>query len=104
LNRADHDVLLSNLHNAAKDIGRLRRLTVPDTSAWWAIDRIAFLIEASDAILYPSAAELYRDYLGVSGDEQVSIEEALRDVDRHARALRELLDGPEAERALRAVA
>lgn len=104
MNRVEHDALLANLHNAAKDIGRLRRLATPDTSAWWAIDRIAFLIEASDAILYPSAAELYREYLGVSGDETVSIEEALRDVDRHARTLRELLDGPEAERALRAVA
>lgn len=104
MNRVEYDALQANLLAAARDIGRLRRLTTPETSAWWALDRIAQAVETIDCVLCPSAGELYREYIAISGDDALSLEEALRDVDKHAKQLRELLDGPEREQTLRAVA
>ena len=96
---------MTRLHidQAARDIGRLRRTTPPNTSAWWALDRIAHNLELIDLQLNPSAGELYPEYLAISGDHELSLEEALRAVDKRARELRELLAGP-SEQTLRAVA
>jgi hypothetical protein len=84
-------VLLHQLDQIATDIGRLRRLTPEETSAWWAIDRISNAVETMDCVLQPSAAELYVEFFAVSGDHAVSLEEALRVADGRARRLREML-------------
>lgn len=93
----------SHLDQIAQDIGRLRRTTEPNTSAWWALDRIASNLEWIDLNTRPSAGQLYHQYLAISGNPQVSIEEALRTVDRRAAKLRELLASDLAAKSERTV-
>lgn len=92
ISATEQQALLNTIRLIAADIGRLRRVTPEDTSAWWALDRIASNVEGLDNILQPSAGELYREYVLVCGDhDDIAVTEALRVVDARVRSLRELL-------------
>jgi hypothetical protein len=79
------EALWTRLDELAADIGRLRRRLdlEPESSAWFALDRITGHVESLDLMLRPSAGDLVRCGAGV--------EAALRDVDARASALRRLL-------------
>jgi hypothetical protein len=88
--------VLDQVDLIAEDIGRVRRL-VPAELAYIAylLERIAGHVEAFDAVLQPTAAEMYRANLRLSGDEELSVREALADVDVRVRRLRVLLGSDE---------
>jgi hypothetical protein len=75
----------------AADIGRLRRRVCNDVYAVLLVERIASSVEIVDALLGPTAADLYREYFTYSLDDEVAVECALEDVDRREQHLRRLL-------------
>jgi hypothetical protein len=68
----------------AGDVGRLRRSLDPESYGGFLIARIAGHIETLDAILQPTAGELYRE-------ADVPLTRALATVDERSRTLRRLL-------------
>jgi hypothetical protein len=85
------NALLDQLAALARDVGHLRRRLDRESSAWHLADRIADELQTVDAIVYPAAAELAREFFAISGDEELAVSEALRAVDDRARLLRTLL-------------
>lgn len=79
----------------ARDIGRLRKrlAPAPESSLAFALARIAGHVDALEAGLGPTAAELAHEYVLITGRraEDVAIEEALAVVDRRTREFRALL-------------
>lgn len=82
---------LARLDELAADIGRLRRQLEPEGYPGFLAARIAGHVETLDAIVRPTAADLYSVFLAVCGDEQVAVDEALEVVYRRADTLRSLL-------------
>lgn len=70
------------IDSIATEVGRLRRLTKPETSLFYCVDRLADHVEALDCMLEPSAGEL---------SKLVDVEEALAIVDARTSQLRSLL-------------
>jgi hypothetical protein len=66
----------------AVEAGRLRRLAKPETSLFFAVDRLADHVESLDAMLAPCAAESCKEY---------GVEQALLFVDGRSAHLRSLL-------------
>lgn len=85
--------LLCRRNAIADNLGRLRRLqrTARRRRTPRLTDRIAFDVHVLDAMLEPTAAELYREALAICGDEQVALEHAFTTVEHRDRELSELL-------------
>jgi hypothetical protein len=78
----------------AEDVGRLRRRFASNESAWTGlaiVGSLAHHVDALDAFLQPTAADIYAANLWECGDEQESVTAALEDVDRRVRHFRMLL-------------
>jgi len=70
----------ARLERIAEDVGRLQRTDAPG----WLVDRLAENIQALDAILHPTAAELHQRFALIS-DGDVALDEAIRVVVRASR-------------------
>lgn len=97
----DHTAILANLERIATDVGRLRRRLPEGSPDQHALDRISNAVQTIDAVLQPTAADLYRSNFRISGDHELSLAEALHTTDRRAHRLRELLDDTEEARTQR---
>ena len=84
--------LLELILDLARDVGRLRRRVDPESSLAHLVGRIGDRVQTIDVIVYPTAAELLADFFCISGDEELSLEEALRVVDDRARTIRAALE------------
>ena len=80
----DPALLRRRLDALAEDVGRLRRSVDSETHAGFLVGRIADHVETLDAILEPTAAELYRE-------SAMPLAGALASVDERSRTLLRLL-------------
>jgi hypothetical protein len=83
--------LFAYLERLARDVGCLRRRTDPEAPTYFLVERIADSVESLDVMVFPCAAELRVEFLGISGDDGLSTEEALRIADDRRARLRRLL-------------
>jgi hypothetical protein len=79
------ECILARVDEVAADVGRLRRQLhlEPDSSASFALDRIASHVEDLDLMLRPAAGDLVR--------RGAAVDDALRTVDARTRELHRLL-------------
>jgi hypothetical protein len=83
--------LLNRLDELAEDVGRLRRRPSDEYGARL-VDRISFDIEALEAMVASTAAEIAQAIrVECGGDLDVAVEEALRIVDERVERLRRRL-------------
>lgn len=89
--------LIARVEELAADVGRLhRRVNAdPDSSLAHLVDRIAGHVESLDAVLQPTAAELYREFFLICGDyDGVALDEALAVTERRQQHFRAVLQPP----------
>lgn len=84
---------VGQLEELAADVGRLRRRLKPEpeSTLTFQLDRIAHSVEALDAFVQPTAAELYRISLADELEPERALSVALEQADSRARSLRSLL-------------
>jgi primosomal protein N'' len=92
--RSNGRTITRHLDELAKDIGRLRKRTDPETSNAHLVDRLADQIETLDAITHPTAARIYQTLTDLYDPDEAATK-ALHAVDTRARTLRNLLGTPE---------
>lgn len=91
-----HQALHTKLHQAAVEIGRLKRRLPADTLAEWTLDQIARHIHDSILIVEPSAAQISAQIvaqvvLTTDPGKHAALTEAIRIVDQRDRQLRRTL-------------
>jgi len=91
------DAVLARIESLSRDLGYLRRRLDAESSAWFLAERVSDGLLSLDGMLFPSAAELQREFFVVCGDHDLASVEALRVADERGQLLRLLLR-PEARR------
>ena len=75
-------LLVAQVEALADDLGRLTRVAYGGDYAVFLLERLGRRVESLDAMVRPTAADLYRGHLLFGLDEDDAIREALAEADR----------------------